>query len=358
MTVPSVPQILLLRRRTAITAVSATLASTWLVVAAVVVVAAGGTPPPAVLATAVGIPAAAMDAYHKAATAPRGAECGLRWQILAGIGRVESNHASGRTVDLDGSVSPPILGIVLDGSAGVARVTDTDDGRLDGDTTYDRAIGPMQFLPSGWQLFGADGSGDNRADPNNLYDAAVAAGAYLCAARTASLQRDDALAGALRSYNHSDAYVVDVRAWIHYYDAANGPSTQPQPAGAIIDVQGIRVDASLANDLGRLLAAAKGGSLNLSGAGHRTRDDQIMLRRAHCGTSDYAVFEMSADRCSPPTARPGESMHESGLAIDFTCGGELVSRLDPCFAFLSTHAASNGLFNLPTEPWHWSTNGR
>lgn len=131
-----------------------------------------------------------------------------------------------------------------------------------------------------------------------------------------------------------------------------------QPAGVIVDVQGIRVDASLASNLGGLLAAAREGGLNLSGAGHRTRDDQIMLRRAHCGSSDYAVFEMSADGCSPPTARPGESLHESGLAIDFTCGGELVSRLDVCFAFLTGHAAAYGLFNLPTEPWHWSMTGR
>ncbi|HUP86845.1 MAG TPA: D-alanyl-D-alanine carboxypeptidase family protein [Acidimicrobiales bacterium] len=345
-------------RRTAITAVSAVIASTWLVVAAVVVVAAGATPPPAELAAGLAIPAAAVDAYEKAATASPGAECGLRWQILAGIGRVESNHASGHTIDADGSISPPILGIALDGSAGVARVADTDGGRLDGDTTYDRAVGPMQFLPASWQLFGADGNGDGRADPNNLSDAAVAAGAHLCAARIASLERDDALEKALRSYNHRDAYVADVQAWIHYYDAANGLSTPPQPAGAIVDVQGTRVDASIAGNLAGLLAAAQQEGLNLSGAGYRTGDDQIALRRAHCGSSDYAVFEMPADGCSPPTARPGQSMHESGLAIDFTCNGALVSRLDPCFALLTTHAAAYGLFNLPTEPWHWSTTGR
>ena len=129
-------------------------------------------------------------------------------------------------------------------------------------------------------------------------------------------------------------------------------------AGNIVDVRGFRVDESLAVSPEGLLAAAADEGLVLSGGGYRTRDEQIELRRAHCGTTDYAVFEMPADGCSPPTARPGESLHESGLAIDFTCGGALVSRRDPCFEFLTAHASSYGLFNLPTEPWHWSTTGR
>lgn len=348
------------RRRTAITAISAAIASTWLVGATVVVVAAGGPPPPAEIAAGLAIPAEAMDAYDKAATAPPGAECGLRWQILAGIGRVESNHARGHTISADGSVSPPILGPTLDGSAGVARVADSDGGRLDGDTTHDRAVGPLQFLPSSWQFFGVDANNDGRADPNNLYDAAAAAAALLCAApRNGPLDDHEALNEALRSYNPSDAYVADVVAWIRYYDDALAEPAAPAPAAAaIVAVRGIRVDASLAVNLERLIAAAEAGGLDLAGSGHRTPDDQVSLRRAHCGSSDYAVFEMPANRCSPPTARPGESMHESGLAIDFTCGGQLVSRQDACFAFLSAHASAYGLFNLPTEPWHWSTNGR
>jgi hypothetical protein len=357
----AVAAIQVLRRHRAITAMAATaFASTWLVVMAVVVVAIGRTPPPAELAATLGIPPVAMDAYQRAEAEPRSADCGLRWQVLAGIGRVESNHASGHTIDVEGSVSPPILGVVLDGSAGNARVLDTDGGVLDTDMVFDRAVGPMQFLPASWALFGADGNDDARADPNNLYDAAVSAAGHLCAGHTASLERDDGLAVALRAYNHSDAYVTDVLQWIHYYDdaALSGPTAVVQPSGNILLVRGIRVDASLAANLEDLLTAAADEGLVLSGGGYRTREEQIALRRAHCGTSDYAVFEMPADGCSPPTARPGESMHESGLAIDFTCNGTLVSRLDPCFAFLATHAASYGLFNLPTEAWHWSVNGR
>jgi hypothetical protein len=357
----AVAAIQVLRRHRVISAMAATaVASTWLVVMAVVVVAMGGTPPPAELAASLGIPPVAMDAYQRAAAEPRSAECGLRWQVLAGIGRVESNHASGHTIEADGSVSPPILGVVLDGSAGTARVLDTDGGVLDADLAYDRAVGPMQFLPSSWALFRTDGNGDARADPNNLYDAAVSAAAHLCAGHSASLERDEGLAAALRAYNHSDAYVTDVLQWIHYYDdaALSGPTEVVQPTGNIVLVRGIRVDASLAVSLEGLLTAATDEGLVLSGGGYRTRDEQIALRRAHCGTSDYAVFDMPADGCSPPTARPGESMHESGLAIDFTCNGALVSRLDACFAFLAAQAASYGLFNLPAEPWHWSTNGR
>lgn len=357
----AVAAIQVLHRHRVITAMAATaVASTWLVVMAVVVVAMGGTPAPAELAASLGIPPVAMDAYQRAAAAPPSAECGLRWQVLAGIGRVESNHASGHTIDVDGSVSPPILGVVLDGSAGVARILDTDGGALDSDAAFDRAVGPMQFLPSSWELLGADGNDDARADPNNLYDAALSAAAHLCAGPGASLERDEGLAAALRAYNHSDAYVTDVLQWIHYYDdaALAGPTAVVQPTGNIVLVRGIRVDASLAVNLEGLLEAAADEGLVLSGGGYRTRDEQVALRRAHCGTSDYAVFEMPADGCTPPTARPGESMHESGLAVDFTCNGTLVSRLDPCFRLLTAQAASYGLFNLPEEPWHWSTTGR
>ena len=198
------------------------------------------------------------------------------------------------------------------------------------------------------------------ADPNNVYDAAAGAAAHLCRGATGSLSDETALDAALHAYNHSDAYVTNVLQWIHYYDqaATAGPSEAAVPTGNIVSVRGIRVDASIATDVEALLSAADARGLVLSGGGYRTHDEQIALRRAHCGTSDYAVFEMPADGCSPPTARPGESLHESGLAIDFTCAGRLVTSTDPCFAFLAVNAASFGLFNLPSESWHWSTTGR
>ena len=346
--------------RLAIAMASTAVAGTWLVVVAVVVVAMGAGPAPAELAVDLAIPAPAMNAYQQAAASPGAAGCGVRWQILAGIGRVESNHAIGHTIDTDGTVTPPVLGVVLDGTAGTALVADTDRGILDGDTIYDRAVGPLQFLPSTWRAFGGDGNDDGKADPNNIHDAATAAIAHLCATAGGRLDRDEALTRALRAYNNSDAYVPNVLAWINYYDDAASlqAASLAQPTGTIVEVRGTRVDGSISANLKGLLAAADDDGLILAGSGYRSSDQQIALRRAHCGTSDYAIYNMASDECSPPTARPGESLHESGLAIDFTCGGVLVTSTDRCFAFLATNAHTYGLFNLPAEPWHWSTNGK
>jgi LAS superfamily LD-carboxypeptidase LdcB len=123
-------------------------------------------------------------------------------------------------------------------------------------------------------------------------------------------------------------------------------------------VRGITVACSIADNLDRMMAAAEADGLTLGGGGYRSSDSQIALRRAHCGTSDYAIYEMSPSQCSPPTARPGQSMHEQGLAIDFTCnGGGALSTSSPCYSWLKANAASYGFYNLPSEAWHWSTNG-
>ena len=89
-----------------------------------------------------------------------------------------------------------------------------------------------------------------------------------------------------------------------------------------------------------------------------TPDKQIALRRAHCGADEFSTFQKPSSQCSPPTARPGSSMHEIGLAIDFTVNGQTInSRQEPAFVWLAAHAAEYGLHNLPSEPWHWSVNG-
>ena len=108
----------------------------------------------------------------------------MPWWLLAGIGRVESGHGTFSTSVLDpaGTTSPAIIGIPLNGGNSTAVITDTDGGVLDGDTTHDRAVGPMQFIPSTWARYAADGNGDGMADPQNLYDAAHAAATYLCTA--------------------------------------------------------------------------------------------------------------------------------------------------------------------------------
>lgn len=129
--------------------------------------------------------------------------------------------------------------------------------------------------------------------------------------------------------------------------------------GCLQTVRGITVACSIAGTLDSMLGAAEADGITLRGGGYRSSESQIALRRAHCGTSDYAIYEMSPSSCSPPTARPGQSMHEQGLAIDFTCngGGVISSRSSPCFRWLDANAGSYGFRNLPSEPWHWSTNG-
>lgn len=181
--------------------------------------------PPAVTAAAagtvgaLGIPDVAVAAYRGAADrlARDQPGCHVPWTLIAGIGRVESGHARGGRVDAAGRTVPLILGPVLDGTlAGNAAVHDTDQGRFDGDPVWDRAVGPMQFLPATWERWGADGNGDGVADPHNIRDAALGAGRYLCSGG-GDLSQDGPARAAVFSYNHSDAYVDTVLAWAHAY---------------------------------------------------------------------------------------------------------------------------------------------
>ncbi len=132
---------------------------------------------------------------------------------------------------------------------------------------------------------------------------------------------------------------------------ANGPIT-------VVTVYGIEVNAAIADQLRAMVDAAAADGIELYGEGYRDIQDQIALRRQHCGSSDWAIWDMPSMDCSPPVARPGFSMHEQGLAIDFFSGGDLVrSRSNPIYRWLDANAASYGFYNLPSEPWHWSTTG-
>jgi hypothetical protein len=140
--------------------------------------------------------------------------------------------------------------------------------------------------------------------------------------------------------------------------AALGPATGSVSTVACPGGGSITVDGSLAGNLQAMLDAAAADGYQLCGGGYRDPSEQIALRRANCGTSDYAIYEAPSSSCSPPTARPGTSNHELGLAIDFTCdGGGTLSSSSGCFAWLVDNAAAYGLYNLPSEPWHWSTDG-
>jgi membrane-bound lytic murein transglycosylase B len=155
-----------------------------------------------------GVPAGAVRAYG-AATLREAAEdpgCHLGWTTLAGIGWVESQHGTidGRTLLPDGRPDRPILGVELDGSGDVAAVPDASGG-------YQRAVGPLQFIPDTWRRWAADGDGDGRDDPQDLDDAALAAARYLCASG-ADLTSGTGWSDAVFSYNHSNDYVQAVYA--------------------------------------------------------------------------------------------------------------------------------------------------
>lgn len=162
-----------------------------------------------------GIPAAALDAYRRAATIvdAADAECRIDWALIAAIGKVESNHGryGGNGLDRDGTVRPGIYGIPLNGQNNTATIHDTDGGSYDRDITWDRAVGPMQFIPGTWRVVGVDANGDGRKDPQNMADAATATAVYLCSG-PGDLSTDSGARSAVLRYNHSDAYADQVLA--------------------------------------------------------------------------------------------------------------------------------------------------
>jgi membrane-bound lytic murein transglycosylase B len=191
-----------------------------------------GTAPmvsPAVLDSlkATGIPRRVLAAYiYAAATEDRlSPTCGLSWQVLAGIGFIESGHAhsgGSKNPNWSGIADPPIYGPLLDGQNGIALITDSDQGALDGNATYDRAVGPMQFLPSTWREYEVGASGHSAPNPQNIDDATLSAARYLCATGP-DLRTPDGLIAAVYSYNHSFDYVTAVLSVAIRYAGGNLP---------------------------------------------------------------------------------------------------------------------------------------
>ena len=157
-----------------------------------------------------GIPSAALAAYQRAETVINAADksCQLSWQLIAAIGRVESDHGrtNGNTLDAQGVARPGIYGIALDGTHGTSRITDTDAGQYDADARFDRAIGPMQFIPSTWSVVGVDADGDGERNPQDIDDAALATAVYLCSGSN-DLSTTAGQRAAVYRYNHSSSYV-------------------------------------------------------------------------------------------------------------------------------------------------------
>jgi membrane-bound lytic murein transglycosylase B len=183
-----------------------------------------------------GIPAAAHAAYRRAARLVDAADpqCRVDWALVAAIGKVESDHGryGGNGLDRDGTVRPGIFGIPLDGRNNTAVIADSDGGSLDRDGTWDRAVGPMQFIPGTWRTVGVDANGDGVKDPQNLDDAATAAAVYLCSG-PGDLSTPAGARSAVLRYNHSDAYADQVLAIAEGY--RNGYTVVP--ASHLTDAQ-------------------------------------------------------------------------------------------------------------------------
>lgn len=170
-----------------------------------------------------GVPRRALEGYASAQLVVNAdqSDCQLSWPTLAGIGYVESRHGTyaGGELGPDGNTTVDVIGIPLDGTNNTQAIPDTDGGELDGDTEWDRAIGPMQFIPSTWERWGESLEGGS-PDPHNIDDAALTAARYLCAGSRDLTTAQD-WESAILSYNRSSAYVADVLAYAHAYADAS-----------------------------------------------------------------------------------------------------------------------------------------
>jgi membrane-bound lytic murein transglycosylase B len=190
-------------------------------------------PPPTVVVNspgALGIPTMALSAYRNAERMMAQADpgCGISWNLLAGIGRIESMHANGGATDVHGTAIRPIYGPALDGTlpGNEVIVQSGADGRI----TYARAMGPMQFLPGTWARYASDGDGDGVADPQNVYDATLAAARYLCSGGLNLRDQSQVLAAILR-YNNSMPYAQNVLGWAAAYATGVVPVDLPPLTG-------------------------------------------------------------------------------------------------------------------------------
>ncbi|PQM47948.1 hypothetical protein C1Y40_01771 [Mycobacterium talmoniae] len=183
----------------------------------------------------------ALSAYRNAEQLMAGSDpdCGISWNLLAGIGRIESMHANGGATDTRGTAIQPIYGPALDGTLpGNEIILQSSVG---GQASYARAMGPMQFLPGTWARYASDGDGDGMADPQNLYDSTLAAARYLCSGGLNLHDHSQVLAAVLR-YNNSMSYARNVLGWAGAYATGVVPMELPPLAGPVPPLGDMHLD--------------------------------------------------------------------------------------------------------------------
>ncbi|MCV7180264.1 lytic murein transglycosylase [Mycolicibacterium sphagni] len=259
--------------------------------------AAPSVPPPAIVVNSPGsmrIPAVPLAAYRNAEQAMAATEpgCGVSWNLLAGIGRIESMHANGGATDAQGNALYPIYGPTLDGSlTGNEVIVQTVQA---GRPVYARAMGPMQFLPGTWSRYAADGNGDGKADPQNVYDAALAAARYLCSGGLNLRNQSQVLTAILR-YNNSIAYAQNVLGWAAAYATGVEPINLPPIVGPAPAIG----DAHLDNPEGL------GPGLPLNAIGLPSTDPLTQVPLVNLGNSETAGSMMLGPLPGPASALPG-----------------------------------------------------
>ena len=201
-------------------------------------------PPPSAVVNSPGIlriPAMALSAYRNAERMMAAAYpgCGVSWNLLAGIGRIESMHANGGATDARGTAVRPIYGPALDGTLPGNEVI--VQSRTAGRVMYARAMGPMQFLPGTWSRYASDGDGDGKADVQNLFDSSLAAARYLCSGGLNLRDPGQVMAAILR-YNNSVAYARNVLGWAAAYATGVVPVDLPPIIGPVPPIGDMHLD--------------------------------------------------------------------------------------------------------------------
>ena len=268
-------------------------------------VSAGSAAQAIATASTNGIPSAALAAYQRAEAVINTADesCNLPWQLVAAIGRVESDHGrfGGSSLDDEGVATPGIYGVRLDGSGQTSEIRDTDAGELDRDVRFDRAVGPMQFIPSTWSVVGVDADSDGTRNPQDIDDAALATAVYLCSGDD-DLSLESGQRSAVYRYNHSAEYVDLVLAIMAAYLAGDYTSV---PNGTVAG--GLLVPAG---------ARAEPGPARPEHAARRRRRPRSHRRRP--GRPDARLParppRLPAPRSPPPTPGGPQPSPDPGLA--------------------------------------------